>query len=214
MNVVGPNGKVAISGQPDARLYANNLVANNRNEIIGVLMDEKTTLLTPEGKFLGRLFPDGQVYNEKGVAVGKINGDLASFYGRQLGAVVKKGLVADFKGNPIGLVNHDGQVINRFGEVLGHIDAKGSFIDAKGDYRGGVVSKGSAIGYDGSFLGYAVTDGAVISMEGAKVGQVTSDNKVVDLKIKSSAKSFLKISWLTSGAIIKGASTPWAMLST
>src|SRR5699024_762265 len=49
LNMFGENGKVSVTGQPDAKLFANNVVANDANEIIGVALNEKTMIVDAEG---------------------------------------------------------------------------------------------------------------------------------------------------------------------
>ena len=82
INVVGENGKVSVPGGGEAKLFANNLVANDSNQIIGVALKEKEIVVDSSGKFVGRLFPDGNVYNDKGVSLGKIHGGGTSFFNR------------------------------------------------------------------------------------------------------------------------------------
>ena len=105
LNVVGENGKVSIPGGGEAKLYANNLVADDANRIIGVALDEKSIVVDPSGKFMGRVFPDGNVYNDKGVALGKIHGRGTGFFNRMLGKLLPRGEVVDFYGKKVGKVN-------------------------------------------------------------------------------------------------------------
>ena len=53
---------------------------SRKSSIIGVAMPEKTAVLNPSGKLIGHLFPDGYVYDAKGVSMGKMYSDGMSFY--------------------------------------------------------------------------------------------------------------------------------------
>ena len=181
LNPVDDNAEVKIYGKPSARLTANNLLINAANQIVGVAIDSKSVVLDGTGKPLGILFPDGNVYNDKGVVQGKIKGDGLSFYNNQIGALSRRGEVINTQGEIIGVADYDGAVISRYGDNLGHLTAKGAYIDRKGNYQGAVLRRGAAIGYDGSYIGYATSNGKVINIDGKLSGSVTHDGKVLDI---------------------------------
>jgi hypothetical protein len=164
LNMVNSSARVPIKGQSSGRLLAHNVIIDENSKVIGVAAKPKTTIIDKQGKVIGHLFPDGHVYDGKGVSAGKMYGDGFSFYNHQLGRPVASGQVADFGGKIVGIAGYNGEVVTRFGEKLGRLDAKGFFFDNKGDLKGGIVKRGAAIGYDGSFLGYSLSDGRIIDL--------------------------------------------------
>ena len=73
-------------------------------------MPEKTAGLNPSGKLIGHLFPDGYVYDAKGVSMGKMYSDGMSFYNHVPGNPAASGLIADFDGNIVGQTGYNGEV--------------------------------------------------------------------------------------------------------
>ena len=182
--MVDNNGEIALHGREPGHIFINNLVANSSNEIIGVLMNEKTAFIDSSGNFVGRLFPDGNVYNMRGGRLGRINGDGYGFFNKNVVVPVDAGQVVDFDGKGLGLAAYDGKVVNPYGTLLGKLDGKGNFINSKGEYMGAVVKTGAAIGYDGQYIGYGLRNGEIIDTSGKIVGHTTSDSKAVDVKGK------------------------------
>ena len=182
INRVDNKAKVRIYGKPSASLSANNLVLDENNKILGVAVPSQTTVVGSDGKIIGRLFPDGQVYDSKGVAQGVLkNGGLSS-YNNIFGAVSPAGEVMDLQGRVIGVAVDGGAVFSRYGDSLGKVNAKGEFFNQRGEYQGAVVTKGAAIGYDGSYIGYAAADGRVLDLEGKVVASATHDRKVLNTR--------------------------------
>lgn len=136
LNMVNESGRVSIKGQSAGKLLAHNVLVDENNKIIGVAMPEKTAVLNPSGKLIGHLFPDGYVYDAKGVSMGKMYSDGMSFYNHVPGNPAASGLIADFDGNIVGQTGYNGEVVNRFGEKLGKVDAKGVFLTPTANTRG------------------------------------------------------------------------------
>ena len=182
INRIDNMAKVRIFGKPSASLSANNLVLDEKNEILGVAIPSQTSVINSKGDVIGRLFPDGNVYDIKGVSQGLLkNGGLSS-YNSIYGAILPKGEVVGVDGNIVGLSIDDGSVVNRYGEVLGKVNAKGEYFNQKGEYQGSVIVKGAAIGYDGSYIGYVTSSGKVINLDGNQVGTATHDKKIINDK--------------------------------
>jgi hypothetical protein len=182
--MVDSNGLIGMHGRDPGVIFVNDLVANKNNTIIGVLMNEKTAFIDSQGNFVGRLFPNGNVYNLKGTNLGKINGDGYGFLNNRVIIPVETGQVVDFEGKGVGLISYDGKVVNPYGAYIGRIDGKGNLFNDKGDYIGGAVKVGAAVGYDGQYLGYGIRNGEIIDSNGKVVGHTTSDGKIVDVKSK------------------------------
>ena len=180
INRVDEKAKVRIYGKPSATLFGDNLVLNENNAIIGVRAPSQTTIIDSANKLVGRLFPDGKVYDGKGVVQGTFkNGGLSS-YNNIYGAVVPQGQVMNLDSKVVGVVVDKGSVFSRYGDDLGYINAKGEFFNHRGEYNGAVISRGAAIGYDGSYIGYATSSGDVVNLEGKKVAISTHDKKVIN----------------------------------
>lgn len=182
INRVDDKAKVRIYGKPAAGLSAGNLVLGENSEILGVAVPAQTAVVNSQGRIIGRLFPDGQIYDAKGVAQGLLkNGGLSS-YNNIYGAIAPLGEVVDLNGEIVGVSVDDGTVFSRYGDTLGHVNAKGEYFNQRGEYQGAVVARGAAIGYDGSYIGYAASDGKVIDLDGKKVASVSHDKKVLNDK--------------------------------
>lgn len=87
LNTLNEKGKVSVAGKPDYKVLSNNVLADDNNNIVGILLSHKSVVGDADGSFMGRLFPDGKVYNESGGSVGKISGDGMNFYNGTLGKI-------------------------------------------------------------------------------------------------------------------------------
>lgn len=85
INVLNSDGTVLLSNNRPARLFADNLILNEKNEIVGTALEQHTSIAGSDGNLLGRLFADGRIYDDKGYDKGKITGDGYSFYSQAVG---------------------------------------------------------------------------------------------------------------------------------
>ena len=129
---------------------------------------------------IGRVFADGNVYDNKGVAVDKIYGDGYSFYNSVVGKILPLGNVSTDAGDKAGFINYDGTIVDRFGKVLGKADTEGRWFSDKGEYLGALVKTGAAIGYDGSYIGYVLKNGIVVNQQGQTVAYENGSGLVFD----------------------------------
>lgn len=182
INKVDNSAKVRIYSKPSAGLSPNGLIVDDKNNILGVSIPSKTSIISSSGAILGRLFPDGHVYDGKGVSQGMIKNRGWNIYNSIYGTILPEGEVVNLTGEVIGVAVNDGSVISRYGDVLGRVNAKGEFFNQNGEYKGGVVVRGAAIGYDGSYIGYATSSGKVIDLNGKNISFVTHDKKVANDK--------------------------------
>ena len=180
INQVDDKARVRIYGKPSAVLSANDLVLDENNRVLGVAVPAKTTIINSQGKIVGRLFVDGQIYDNKGVAQGALKNGGLSLYNGVYGAIAPKGEVVGVDGNILGVSTDSGVVISRYGDNLGVVNSKGDFFNNKWEYQGAISKKGAAIGYDGAYIGYAVSSGKIVDLEGKEVATISHDKKVIN----------------------------------
>lgn len=128
INVLNSDGTVLLSNNRPARLFADNLILNEKNEIVGTALEQHTSIAGSDGNLLGRLFADGRIYDDKGYDKGKITGDGYSFYSQAVGRPYPRGYVVDMSGKVLGRSYYDGNVFNRFGDYMGQRNAQRRFL--------------------------------------------------------------------------------------
>ncbi len=139
--VVDENGNVI------GKVNSDGTVVSNSGEIIGTASDEpvitEKIVRDKDGNIIGRVV-NGQVVNEKGEVIGKVNedGTVVSNTGESLGTVSERVIdkvkvVRDKDGNIIGRVVN-GQVVNEKGEVIGKVNEDGSVVGTDGKSLGSV----------------------------------------------------------------------------
>ena len=185
------HGEIKLLGYDNPHVILGDLIADSKQRVIGYAAPEVGDLVDTEGKKMGHLFPDGNVYDENGAVVDKFNGGRIGYYNGKIGKFVKPVTVVDADGNPVGRVNYDLRVIDFKGAVMGKVNSKGQMFDEQGRLIGGVIKQGGVRGYTGAYLGYVISSGAVVESEtiedsngnkyakGQVTGNVTPDGHIV-----------------------------------
>ena len=168
-------------------------------------------MIDPAGKLIGHLFPDGYVYDAKGVSMGKIYSDgmsfITMFWVGRLSPVKLPILTAMWSVQ----AGYNGEVVNRFGEKLGRLDAKGMFLIITANIRRRAQTR-AAIRLDGAFLGYSLTDGRVVDLDGKTVGRTSADGKILNSKSEVLGEVIPENIVIDIWGVIKDASTRWETL--
>ena len=165
------SGRIHLSGVDKAQLYMDKYVADKNKNIIGYAAPEVNVLIDSAGKILGHLFPDGNVYDEGGSLVGKINGGENGIYNNIPAKFLYPSMVVDMDGSLLGKVNYDMNVVDFKGSVIGQINANGQMFNDAGWQIGGVVKQGGVRAYDGAYLGYVLQNGDVVELENVDAGE-------------------------------------------
>ncbi len=116
------NGKVVSQGQTIGVLKANGQVVNNNNDVIGWRTDFSATATDLEGKYLGRLVPNGNILRGRDV-VGNMGprGKVYDNQGKIIGQISYSGPAFDYNANLIGHSGFSGGVYSFDGAVLGYV---------------------------------------------------------------------------------------------
>ncbi len=152
-NILGKvvDGKVVNEkGEVIGKVNSDGTVVSNTGEIIGTAAEEpvitEQIVRDKDGNVIGKVV-NGQVINEKGEVVGKVNkdGSVVGNDGKSLGSVSEQivsnvDVVRDKDGNVVGRVVN-GQVVNAKGDVIGKVNADGSVVGNDGKSLGTVSNE-------------------------------------------------------------------------
>lgn len=170
MGVFDQFGNVSMPNVDRPQIFMDNLIADKSMRIVGFAAPEISIFVDAEGRKIGHLFPDGNIYDATGAVVERLNGATEGYYGGKAGKLFKPSYVVDMDGRLLGKVNYDLNVFDFKGSFIGRVDAKGQMFDEKGRQVGGVVQQGAARSYNGVYLGYAVKQGRVVELEDVQDG--------------------------------------------
>ena len=134
-------------------------------------------VLGPDGKVIGQIGKDGNVYDANGNIVGRVNenGDIVDANGN----VIRKAedVVRGPNGEVIGQIGKDGNVYDANGNIVGRVNENGDIVDANGN----VIRKADVVlGPDGKAIGQIGKDGNVYDANGNIVGRVNENGDIVD----------------------------------
>ncbi len=126
LGLVAYNGEVVNEGKTVARLRADNKVVDENGLVIGFVLDIAATATDLQGRYLGRLMPDGKIVKAR-ETVGTVGarGFVKNVDGEIIGQIVQSGPVFDYLGNLVAQALRNGTVLSTTGTPLGYV--KGSF---------------------------------------------------------------------------------------
>ncbi len=158
-SLVGENiGYVTASGY----VYTTSRTEQKLN-LAGKLITSKI-VVSPAGKYLGSIAPDGKVIDNKKAVIGNIhaNGFVYAPDGKIIGQTVESGYAFDLSGKYIGIVSYNGEVLNK-GKAVAH-----------------AVNGNRVINKDGKIIGFTVSMSATANtLDGKYLGRITSEGKIV-----------------------------------
>lgn len=136
LGVISYNGEIIKNGEVVAQAVFGNRVIDKEGKVIGFTLPLMATFNSLDGKYLGRLNPEGNIVKGKNI-VGKI------------GAA---GQAVNDKGQVIGLYNHTGPLFNYLGQLKANASVKGIVISLEGNEQG-YMQKDRAFDYKEKEIG-------------------------------------------------------------
>ena len=134
-----------------------------RLNLAGKLVTSKI-VISPAGKYLGSIAPDGKVIDNKKDIIGNIhaNGFVYAPDGKIIGQTVENGYAFDLSGKYMGVVSYNGEILNK-GKAVAH-----------------AVNGNRVINKDGKIIGFTVSMSATANtLDGKYLGRITSEGKIV-----------------------------------
>lgn len=169
------NGYITASGYAFAPLGA-----EQKMTLIGKLISSKI-VITPAGKFLGSIAPDGKVIDLNKNVVGNVhaNGFVYNADGNTVGHVVENGYAFNFEGSYLGVVSYNGDVLDK-GSVIGTAVVGNRIIDKSGAIVGFTIKPAATANtLDGKYLGRLVGNGNIVKAQEV-VGKIGAAGNVID----------------------------------
>ena len=148
LGLVTYNGEVINSGKVVGKWRADDKIIDTQNKVIGFKIDIAATATDLQGKYLGRLMPDGTVFKAQ----------------QSVGTVGARGLVKDKDGKVIGQIVQAGPVFDYLGDLQAQILRSGSVISVTGTPLG--YGKGK-IAYDNIGRIIGATQNASLIFDGS-----------------------------------------------
>lgn len=127
LGLITYNGEVINQGNVVGRLRADNKIVNANNEVIGFFVDIAATANDFNGKYLGRIMPEGKVARSEDI-IGYV-GPRAMVYdntGKIVGQLSYTGPVFDYLGNLTAMALSNGSAISMSGTLMGY--TKGNYV--------------------------------------------------------------------------------------
>ena len=111
----------------------------------GKLISSKI-IISPQGKFLGGIAPDGKVIDLQKNVLGKIhaNGFVYNEDGKTIGHTVEHGYAFNFDGSYLGVVSYNGEVVNQ-GIVIANAIFGNRVINKTGNVIGFTISTAATL---------------------------------------------------------------------
>ena len=155
LGLISYNGEVINKGSVVGRLRADDKIVNEQNEVIGFFVETSATANDLNGKYLGRIMPEGKIARSEEL----------------IGRVGARGKVYDNNGKVIGQISYTGPVFDYLGNLTAISLRNGSAISLSGTPVG--YTKGRYV-YDniGRVLGAGINNSLII----------TASNEVLGLK--------------------------------
>lgn len=134
------NGEVINKGKSLGRQRADGSLVDSNGKIFGFVVDIAATATGFDGKYMGRVMPDGLLSGAKN-NVGQIGarGEIITSDGKTVGQLISEGPVFDYRAALIGHALGNGRLISLSGNVIGKIIGKSAF-----DTQGRLVGATSA----------------------------------------------------------------------
>lgn len=177
-NLAGEN-----SGFVTAAGYAYGYAGNERKIFLAGRLISSKMIVSPQGKFLGSIAPDGKVIDLKKNVIGNIhaNGFAYSPDNQVIGHVVEGGYAFALDGSYMGVVSYNGEVINN-GTVVALAVSGNRVINKEGGIIGFTISmSATANTLDGKYLGRITADGKIVRGRN-QVGKIGASGHIIDDK--------------------------------
>ena len=153
LGFVSYNGEVVNNNKVIGKLRADGRIVNVNGNIVGKIVDFSATSTDFNGRYLGRLSPDGAIFKSSSSngLVGA-NGLIHNSSGLPIGALITTGPVFDYKGDVKGHAISNGSVISINGTTIGYM-IKNKAYNLSGVIIGSTLSPMSIYSSDNTFLG-------------------------------------------------------------
>lgn len=171
------SGYITASGYAFAPIGAEQKIS-----LIGRLISSKM-VITPSGKFLGSVAPDGKVVGLNKNVVGNVraNGFVYNAEGITIGHIVESGYAFSYEGSYLGIVSYNGDVLDK-GKVIGTAVVGNRVIGKDGTALGFTIRQvATANTPDGKYLGRLVANGNVVKAQEV-IGKIGASGNVIDNK--------------------------------
>ncbi|MBQ8870107.1 MAG: TrbI/VirB10 family protein [Alphaproteobacteria bacterium] len=171
LGFISYNGEVINKGETVGRLRADNKIIDTKGKVIGYFIEISATATDFNGKYLGRVIPDGKIVKTTDV----------------IGSVGARGIVYNIDGAPIGEVTYAGPVFDYLGNLSAIALRSGSAVSTKGTLVGYV--KGQYV-FDniGRMLGAGMEPMQIINLSDTILGMnfIGADFNKENIKYKVS----------------------------
>jgi len=169
MGFVTYNGEVIENEKLVGHIRADGNIVDLDDNVIGYSVDISATATDLQGKYLGRLLPDGNLARAKEItALVGARGTIVAADGSVVGQISKTGPVFDYKGSLRGHALANGLVISLGGTPLGYMINNFAY-DLSGRILGAVLDNYIVYNNDNDVLGMVGIDSAVNSSGGKKI---------------------------------------------
>ena len=184
---VSYNGEVISKGDVLGKIRADGNIIDKEGNVIGFSLDIASTATDMEGRYLGRIMPDGNLAKARDI----------------IGKVGPRGIVTDKEGKIIGRLTEVGPVFNFRGALRAHALRNGSVISIEGTPLGNIRSN---LAYDnnGRILGATLVKELAISSTGKQLGMSGIGASVMNGSEKNFVSPFGFL--FSSDGVLKGAS--------
>ncbi len=155
------NGEVLDNDKLIGRMRADGNIVDDEGRVIGYSLDIAATATDLQGKYLGRIMPDGNLARAKEVtALVGTRGLISGIDGRVVGQITASGPVFDFRGALRGHALPNGSVIALNGTPVGYM-INGEAYDLSGRIIGAVMQNRLAYDLNNRIVGFSGIDSAI-----------------------------------------------------
>ena len=162
------NGEVVEKNNVVGRVQADETIVNSKGEIIGSIVDFSATATDLNGKYLGRVVPQGKVRKGKD-DIGRVGsgGVILSENGELIGKIIKAGPVFDYKGTLKAHALKNGSIVTMEGTPAGYIMDNIAY-ENTGRAIGATMKNLLAVNANNQVLGMVGISGSVMDGEEKK----------------------------------------------
>lgn len=153
LGLVSYNGEVLNKGIVVGRMRFDDKIINIKNEVIGFALDVAATASDLNGKYLGRLVPEGKIVKGREV-VGKVGprGNVFNTDGQLIGRMISSGPIFDYAGNLAGQALRNATVSSLVGTPIGYVKGNVAY-DNIGRILGGKIDNVVVLDINNNILG-------------------------------------------------------------
>ena len=162
------NGEVLDKNNIVGRVQADENIVNLQGEIIGSVVDFSATATDLNGKYLGRVVPQGKVRKARD-DIGQVGprGAILSSDGKLIGKIIKTGPVFDYRGALKGHASKNGSIVTMEGTPAGYIMDNMAY-ENTGRAIGATMNNLLAVNSNNQSLGIVGISGSVMDGEEKK----------------------------------------------